>query len=720
MAAATPSLPILVAGGGIGGLAAALALARQGFAVKVLEQASEIGEIGAGIQLGPNAFAAFDALGIGARARGRAVYTERLVLMDAVDESEIASVPVGEAFRARFGNPYAVSHRADVHLSLLEGVQASERIELLTSAHVERVEQDARGVTAIDRAGRRHAGAALIACDGVKSTVRQQLVGDPVRVSGHVVYRAVVDGGDFPADLKWNAPCVWAGPNCHLVHYPLRGGEQWNVVVTFHSRTAEEWGVTDGSRDEVMSYFDGVAARPRQLLALPRSWRRWATADREPIPRWTFGRITLLGDAAHPMLQYLAQGACMALEDAVTLGEALRACSGDLEAGFATYERCRVARTARVVLMTREMGRVYHARGVERLVRNELWKGRESARTYDAVEWLYGWRVENLPIDQPELSARRAQFYRQIDPQNLAPLWTRLQALVPRAPTPVGVAHRWRYVDVRPHVLASAEHITAREAERRVLILENPGLRGASQITGNLYAGLQLIMPGETAPPHRHTQSALRFIIEGDGAYTTVDEETVVMRPGDLVITPAWRWHRHGNDTARPMVWLDGLDIPIAMYFGGTFREDDHERAAAGDNPAPMPPIHFPYAQTRAALEAMRGAGPPDPHVGHLRRYLDPATGGWAMPTMATMARLLPAGFTSAPYRSTDSMVFAVVEGRGAIDVAGAPFDVAPHDIFVVPGWLVYTIRADEDLVLFSFSERAAQDKLGLFREQRL
>jgi 3-hydroxybenzoate 6-monooxygenase len=395
MGASTSSLPVLVAGGGIGGLAAALALSRLGLAVKVLEQSAEIGEIGAGIQLGPNAFSAFDALGIGERARGRAVYTERLLMMDAVDETEVASVPVGEAFRARFRNPYAVSHRADVHLSLLEGVQESDRIEVATSTHVDRVEQDAGGVTAIDRAGKAHRGVALIACDGVKSTVRQQYVGDPVRVSGHVVYRAVVEDGEFPADLKWNAPCVWVGPNCHLVHYPMRAGEQWNVVVTFHSRKAEEWGVTEGAREEVLSYFDGIAARPRQLLSLPRSWKRWATADREPIERWTYGRVTLLGDAAHPMLQYLAQGACMALEDAVTLGEAVRAAGGDLEGAFRQYARSRVSRTARVVLLTREMGRIYHARGVERLVRNDLWKGRKAERYYDALEWLYGWRVEN-------------------------------------------------------------------------------------------------------------------------------------------------------------------------------------------------------------------------------------------------------------------------------------------------------------------------------------
>lgn len=389
------SQPVLVAGGGIGGLAAALALARQGLHVKVLEQAPEIGEIGAGIQLGPNAFAAFDALGVGERARARAVYTEWMEMRDAIDESVICSVPFGEAFRRRFGNPYAVIHRADVHTSLLEGVQETDRIEVLTSTRIERVESTAGGVTAIDAAGVRHEGVALIGCDGVKSAVRQGLVGDAVRVSGHVVYRAVVDAAEFPADLRINAPVVWAGPNCHLVHYPLRGGEQFNLVVTFHSRGQEQWGVREGSAEEVQSYFQGISERPRQLLGLPRSWKRWATADREPIGQWTFGRCTLLGDAAHPLLQYLAQGACMALEDAVTLGEALRAHPGDFEAALARYQRSRVIRTARVVLMTREMGRIYHARGVERLVRNELWKGRTPERYYDALEWLYGWRVEH-------------------------------------------------------------------------------------------------------------------------------------------------------------------------------------------------------------------------------------------------------------------------------------------------------------------------------------
>ena len=388
-------VPVLVAGGGIGGLAAALALTRQGFAVKVLEQAPQLGEIGAGIQLGPNGFAAFDALGIGEKARGRAVYTDEMVMHDALDETLVGRIPTGEAFRQRFGNPYAVIHRADVHKSLLEGAQESDRIEVLTSTTVQRVDQDDDGVTVHDTGGGKHCGIALIGADGIKSAVRRQYVGDDARVSGHVVYRAVVDKKDFPVNLQWNAASIWVGPNCHLVHYPLRGGEQYNVVVTFHSREQEEWSVREGSREEVQSYFEGICARARQLIDLPKSWKRWATADREPIGQWTYGRATLLGDAAHPTLQYLAQGACMAMEDGVTLGEALRVHDGDFGRAFAHYERSRIARTARIVLSAREMGRIFHAKGVERLVRNELWTGRTPERFYDAMEWLYSWRVEN-------------------------------------------------------------------------------------------------------------------------------------------------------------------------------------------------------------------------------------------------------------------------------------------------------------------------------------
>lgn len=389
------ALPVIVAGGGIGGLAAALALVRQGFQVMVLEQSPEIGEIGAGIQLGPNAFHAFDALGVGDKTRARSVFTDEMVMHDAIDEYLVGRIPTGEAFRKRFGNPYAVIHRVDVHKSLLEGAQETGKVTFKTSTRIEKVIQDERLVTAFDQHGNAYKGVALIGADGVKSVVRAQYVNDPPRVTGHVVYRAVVDKKDFPQNLQWNAASIWVGPNCHLVHYPLRGGEQYNVVVTFHSRQQEEWGVTEGSREEVQSYFQEICPKARQLIDLPKSWKRWATADREPIGQWSFGRVTLLGDAAHPTTQYLAQGACMALEDAVTLGEALRVNQNDFIKAFDLYQKSRVARTARIVLSAREMGRIYHAKGVERLVRNDLWKGRTPERFYDAMEWLYGWNVTN-------------------------------------------------------------------------------------------------------------------------------------------------------------------------------------------------------------------------------------------------------------------------------------------------------------------------------------
>ncbi|NLY65855.1 MAG: 3-hydroxybenzoate 6-monooxygenase [Alcaligenaceae bacterium] len=388
-------LPILISGGGIGGFAAALALVRQGFKVKVFEQAPEIGEIGAGIQLGPNAFHAFDALGIGDKARSRAVYTDYMVMHDALNEYVVGKIPTDENFRKRFGNPYAVIHRADIHSSLVEGAQESGQVEIHTNTRIEGIEQDGKTVTITDTNGNKYTGLALIAADGGKSVVREKYVGDPALVTGHVVYRAVVDKEDFPENLRWNAASLWAAPNGHLVHYPLRGGEQYNVVVTFHSREKEEWGVKDGSREEVLSYFTSICPKARQLLELPKSWKRWSTADREPISNWTHGRATLLGDAAHPTTQYMAQGACMAMEDAVTLGEALRVCDKDIEKAFDLYRRARVGRTARIVLSSREMGRLYHAKGVQRLIRNDLWRNRPVERFYDAMEWLYGWNVSN-------------------------------------------------------------------------------------------------------------------------------------------------------------------------------------------------------------------------------------------------------------------------------------------------------------------------------------
>src|SRR5512140_3112654 len=298
-----------------------------------------------------------------------------------------------------------------------------------------------------------------------------------------------------------------------------------------------------------------------------------------------------------------------------------------------------------------------------------------------------------------DLQSQREAFYERIDPHHMAPLWTRLKSLVPPAPTPVGVPHLWRYADVRPYVLESADHISAKEAERRVLILENPGLRGTSQITSTLYAGLQLIMPGEVAPAHRHTQSALRFIVEGEGAFTAVEGEKTLMKPGDFVITPSWNWHHHGNESAKPMVWLDGLDIPLLAHFNSTFREDHRAEEAPVTRPEgdalarygsgllPVgfrtaslnsPVFNYPYERTREALQALARGAAPDEHLGHLMRYANPVDGGWAMPTMATMIRLLPGGFATKPYRSSDSMIFIVVEGSGAVEVGGERLDLAP------------------------------------------
>ena len=348
-------------------------------------------------------------------------------------------------------------------------------------------------------------------------------------------------------------------------------------------------------------------------------------------------------------------------------------------------------------------------------------------------------------VPVPNIQAQREALYGRADTQHLAPLWTRLRSLVPAEPTPVGVPHRWAYADVRPYVRESAEHISAKEAVRRVLILENPGLKGTSQITNSLYAGLQLIMPGEVASARRHTQSALRFIVEGQGAYTAVDGEKTSMSPGDFVITPSWTFHHHGHDAelgkGGPMVWLDGLDIPLVAFFNSTFREDhEHDQAEItrpegdalaryGSGLLPVgyrsallnsPVFNYPYARTREALHALAQAAAPNAHPGYLMRYVNPLDGGWAMPTMATMIRLLPQGFATQPYRSSDSTIFIVVEGHGELRVGPQRFALTPHDIAVIPGWLAYTLLASDDCVVFPYSDRAAQEKLGLFREQRL
>jgi gentisate 1,2-dioxygenase len=282
--------------------------------------------------------------------------------------------------------------------------------------------------------------------------------------------------------------------------------------------------------------------------------------------------------------------------------------------------------------------------------------------------------------------------------------------------------------------------ITAKEAERRVLILENPGMPGLSRATTSLYAGLQLILPGEVAPAHRHTQSALRFIIEGDGAYTSVDGEKTLMQPGDFVITPSWTWHDHGNESRQPMVWMDGLDIPLVQMLDASFAEgygedlhpltrpvgDSLARYGAGmlpldyrsDRPT-SPVFNYPYGRTREALETMRRTEEWDPCHGLKMQYVNPVTGDYAMPTIAAFMQLLPKGFATAPYRATDATIYSVVEGTGRSFVGGEEFTWGPRDTFVVPSWQRHWHQAEDDATLFSFSDRPAQKKLGLWREDR-
>ncbi|PWC31603.1 3-hydroxybenzoate 6-monooxygenase [Azospirillum sp. TSO22-1] len=384
-------LTMIVAGGGIGGLSAALGLANKGCTVTVLEQAPQFGEIGAGIQIGPNAFHAMDYLGVGPAGRGRAVYIDKLVMMDGVSGDLVAEMPVDEPFRARFGNPYAVIHRADLHGVLLDACRAHANITMLTNQRVVAYETTASGATVITEAGERYSADGVIGADGVRSKIREQLTGgDQLRLSGHVAYRAVLPIELMPEDLRWNAATLWAGPKCHMVHYPLQGWKTFNVVATFQTDVSNVGVNEPGTREEILGRFGDIVPKARKLLEKPTEWRRWVLGDREPIENWTDGRVTLLGDAAHPTHQYFAQGACMALEDSVCLADKIERFEGDLAAAFAAYQEERIVRAYRVVLSSRMLGKIYHAQGVERKIRNSVLGAKTPEEFYNGLQWLYG------------------------------------------------------------------------------------------------------------------------------------------------------------------------------------------------------------------------------------------------------------------------------------------------------------------------------------------
>jgi gentisate 1,2-dioxygenase len=335
----------------------------------------------------------------------------------------------------------------------------------------------------------------------------------------------------------------------------------------------------------------------------------------------------------------------------------------------------------------------------------------------------------------------REEFYRELARHGMAPLWETLQVLMTRTPSTPARAAKWDYDRVvRPYLMRAATLITAKEAERRVLILENPGLVGKASITHSLYAGIQLLMPGEIAPVHRHSQSALRFVIEGHCAYTTVNGERTEMKRGDFVLTPSWKWHDHGNETGEPMAWLDGLDIPLVAFFDASFTEAanldsqvvvkpvDDSATRYGNNMLPVdwqsgdihsPIINYPYERSRETLHHMAVSGEPDPYHAFKVRFINPANGKAPLPTIGAFMQYLPAGFTGESYRSTDGTIFTVVEGEGESVIGGEAIQWKPRDVFVVPSWVRHAHVARTDSVLFSFSDRPAQSALGLWREER-
>ncbi len=339
--------------------------------------------------------------------------------------------------------------------------------------------------------------------------------------------------------------------------------------------------------------------------------------------------------------------------------------------------------------------------------------------------------------NKPEVTAERREFYARLDGNSAAPLWEVLADIVRTEPRTACRPALWRYDEIRPLIMESGRIITAKEAERRVLILENPGLRGQSRITQSLYAGMQLVLPGEVAPSHRHTASALRFIIEGEGAYTAVDGERVTMRPGDFILTPSWTYHDHGNPSNQPVVWLDGLDIPTVNHFDTSFaehypeetqpvsRQEGDALARYGANLLPLeftpmkrsPLLSYPYARSREALDQLHRNGPVHASHGVKMQFVNPATGGYPMPTIGAFIQLLPAGFPGAPYRSTDATVYCCVEGSGESRVGDAALSWKQHDVFVVPSWTPVAHHARQESVLFSFSDRPAQKALGIWRE---
>jgi len=350
-----------------------------------------------------------------------------------------------------------------------------------------------------------------------------------------------------------------------------------------------------------------------------------------------------------------------------------------------------------------------------------------------------------------------AGLYAELATHSMRALWTVMDSFILPEPHSPALPALWSYAQLRALLLRAGELISAAEAERRVLILENPGLRRSSLVTRTLYCGLQLINPGEIAASHRHTQNALRFVLEGSGAHTVVDGEQVTMEPFDLVLTPDMTWHDHANPTDRHMIWLDGLDLGLVQSLDGAFSQrlqtapaEPAPRLASASRrrweqsmrsigrpipwaqpchsmnwPAPAPPqfarartLHYPYAKWRDALEHMRKLGEGDPHYGFKFEFVDPQDGAAVLQTISIFAQLIPAGMKTISCKSTDGTVYTVVDGSGCAWIADTRFELTPRSILIAPAWSALRFEASSDLVLFSYSDRVAQQALGLWRER--
>jgi len=380
---------ILVAGGGIGGLAVALALAQKGRKVRVLEKAAEFGEIGYGIQMGPNVARMLERLGVLGSLESTSVFPQALIFADALTNAELTRIALGDAFRARFGHRYFVIHRRDLHGGLLAACKQRSEIVLESSRGLKSFTQKGDGVTVVCENGANYEGAALIGADGLWSPTRQAVIGDGApRQAGHFVYRGVVPTGEIVDKRRIDTMTIWGGPDLHLVQYRLQGGAVMNNVATICSRRFRRGEPNAGAPDELEEVFACTHAGVRDSLRYVSRERNWVLHDRDPATNWTSGNVTLLGDAAHPTLQYLAQGAQMAIEDGVVLAEKVAAAGADYNRAFMAYQRERMNRSARVVLSSRFFGEWFHVDGGARELRNELARGRDPDNPWEA-DWLY-------------------------------------------------------------------------------------------------------------------------------------------------------------------------------------------------------------------------------------------------------------------------------------------------------------------------------------------